>query len=88
MPSLRVQFGKRLRQLRLERSFTQERLAEASDISVDFLSLVERGRNAPSFETLERFADALRLTIAELFTFPATEKTVRGKGSIHNKDQP
>ena len=48
---------------------TQEQFAETLDISVDFLSLIERGVNAPSFETLERMARRLRLSVAELFTF-------------------
>jgi transcriptional regulator with XRE-family HTH domain len=48
---------------------TQERFAETLDISVDFLSLMERGVSAPSFETLERMAKRLRLSVAELFTF-------------------
>jgi transcriptional regulator with XRE-family HTH domain len=48
---------------------SQERFAEALGISVDFLSLIERGRNAPSFETLDRMARRLRLSVAELFTF-------------------
>ena len=59
----------RLRQIRVKRGMTQERFAEAIDISVDFLSLIERGRNAPSFETLERIAKRLRLSVADLFTF-------------------
>jgi len=33
------------------------------------LSLIERGVSAPSFETLERVAKRLRLSVAELFTF-------------------
>ena len=48
---------------------TQERFAEVLNISVDFLSLVERGISAPSFETLERIAKRLRMSVAELFTF-------------------
>jgi len=48
---------------------TQEQFAEALDISVDFLSLVERGRNAPSFETLDKIAKRLRMSVAELFSF-------------------
>ncbi len=48
---------------------TQEQLAEAADISVDFLSLMERGVNAPSFATLERLADALGVPAKELFEF-------------------
>lgn len=48
---------------------TQEQFAELLGVSVDFLSLVERGRNAPSFETLEKIAKRLRVSVAELFTF-------------------
>lgn len=66
---LRERFGTRIRILRLARGLTQEELAERADISVDFLSLIERGRNVPSFENLEQLARALRLTIAELFQF-------------------
>ncbi len=48
---------------------TQEQFAEAASVSVDFLSLVERGINSPSFKTLERFARALKVRVAELFNF-------------------
>jgi transcriptional regulator with XRE-family HTH domain len=48
---------------------TQERFAETLNISVDFLSLVERGISAPSFETLERISKRLKMSVADLFTF-------------------
>ena len=48
---------------------TQERFAETLGISVDFLSLIERGINAPSFDTLEQIAKRLRLPVSELFKF-------------------
>lgn len=69
MATLRKKFGQRLREIRLSRRMTQERFAETLDISVDFLSLIERGRNAPSFGTLDRMAKRLRLPVADLFTF-------------------
>jgi transcriptional regulator with XRE-family HTH domain len=50
---------------------TQEQFAETLDISVDFLSLIERGRNAPSFETLDKIAKRLRMSLANQFTFDA-----------------
>jgi transcriptional regulator with XRE-family HTH domain len=72
--TLRQKFGTHLREIRIARRMTQERFAEAVDISVDFLSLVERGRSAPSFETLEKISRRLRLPVAELFTFdPKTQ---------------
>jgi transcriptional regulator with XRE-family HTH domain len=67
--TLRKRFGQRLRDIRAERGMTQERFAETLDISVDFLSLIERGRNAPSFETLDRIAKRLKVSVADLFTF-------------------
>jgi transcriptional regulator with XRE-family HTH domain len=67
--TLRKRFGQRLREIRLSRRMTQEQFAEALSISVDFLSLMERGRNAPSFETLDQMAKRLRLPVAELFRF-------------------
>lgn len=69
MDDLKQKFGKRLRQLRRERGLTQEQLAEASDLSVDFISLLERGVNAPSFETLEALATILGVPVSDLFYF-------------------
>jgi transcriptional regulator with XRE-family HTH domain len=66
---LRKQFGQRLKQIRLQRKKTQEQFAELLGISVDFLSLIERGINAPSFETLETMGRKLRIPVAALFTF-------------------
>jgi transcriptional regulator with XRE-family HTH domain len=69
MAALRTRFGKRLRALRRKRDLTQEKFAELAEISVDFLSLVERGINGPSFDTLDRMAKALRLQVRDLFDF-------------------
>jgi transcriptional regulator with XRE-family HTH domain len=69
MSMLRVKFGRRLRQLRRYRDLTQEQFAEVADISVDFVSNIERGISAPSFETLERLAEALGVAVADLFLF-------------------
>ena len=69
MATLRKRFGLRLREIRANRRMTQEEFAELVGMSVDFLSLIERGRNAPSFETLDRIAKKLKLPVADLFTF-------------------
>jgi transcriptional regulator with XRE-family HTH domain len=69
MSNLRIKFGRNLRRLRRQRDFTQEQLAEATEISVEFLSNIERGINAPSFETLEKLSKVLNVTFKELFDF-------------------
>jgi transcriptional regulator with XRE-family HTH domain len=70
MPSLRKAFGARLRHIRRARDLSQERFAEVLGISVDFLSLIERGINSPSFDTLEQIAECLRVPVKDLFDFP------------------
>jgi transcriptional regulator with XRE-family HTH domain len=52
-----------------------------------FISLIERGISAPSFETLEMLASALSVDVAALFTFPAEESSRRrvAKGTVPRK---
>ncbi|HKD07130.1 MAG TPA: helix-turn-helix transcriptional regulator [Bryobacteraceae bacterium] len=71
MPTLREDFGKQIRRIRAQRKLTQEQFAELVGISVDFLSLIERGVNSPSFEVLEQMARRLRVSVKDLFDFPA-----------------
>lgn len=72
MPSLREKFGQRLKAIRLSRKLSQEQFAELLGISVDFLSLIERGINAPSFENLDAFAAQLKIPLSGLFDFDGT----------------
>lgn len=54
--------GKRVKLLRKEHELTQERLAEACDISVVYVSHIENGTARPSLEVLLRLAGALNTT--------------------------
>jgi len=67
--SLKERFGQRLRDIRQERRMTQEQFAELLGISVDFLSLIERGNSAPSFEMIDVFSAQLGIPVTALFTF-------------------
>ena len=54
--------GNRIRQLRKDCGYTQEQLAEYAEISVDFLGLIETGRNSMSLKNLAKLATALNVT--------------------------
>jgi transcriptional regulator with XRE-family HTH domain len=56
----------------LARKLSQEQFAELLGISVDFLSLIERGINAPSFENLDAFSTQLKMPLSVLFDFDST----------------
>ena len=73
MSALRKQFGRRIRQIRAEMNESQEMFAEMAGLSVDFLSLIERGRNSPSFKKLERMSSGLGMPVASFFTFDTLE---------------
>ena len=66
---LQRKLGQRIAGLRKARKLTQEQLAEAIGCSVEFISLVERGVNAPSVAGLEKFAKILKTEVKELFNF-------------------
>jgi transcriptional regulator with XRE-family HTH domain len=66
---LQRKLGKRIAELRRAKKLTQEQLAEAVGCSVEFISLVERGVNAPSVAGLEKFSKVLKVEVKELFTF-------------------
>jgi len=62
-----VDVGERLRALRRARGATLRTVAEGSGLSASFLSQVERGRSSASIESLRRVADALGVSMADLF---------------------
>jgi transcriptional regulator with XRE-family HTH domain len=64
--------GRRIKQLRQAKEFTQAELAEETGLSNNFIALLERGRTTPSLKTLEAIAGALDVERAELFRFQVT----------------
>jgi len=72
---LQEELGQRIADLRRQRHLTQVQLAKAVGYSVEFISLVERGVNAPSVARLEDFAKSLKVEIVDLFTFERRKPT-------------
>lgn len=60
-------FGQAIKEARLLRGLTQERLAELGDFDRTYPSLLERGRRAPTFFVILQLAVALRMSPAVLF---------------------
>ena len=62
-----INVGGRLRELRKERELSMRALARKSGLSVNALSMIERGRTSPSVSTLYKIADALDVPITAFF---------------------
>ncbi len=72
---LQKKLGQRIAALRRAKGLTQENLAEAIGCSVEFISLVERGVNAPSVAGLDKFSSVLGVEVRDLFTFDKKKKS-------------
>jgi transcriptional regulator with XRE-family HTH domain len=64
---LRAILGANLRRFRNLRQWSQMELAEKANISMNFLSEIERGNKWPYPETLQNLADSLSVEAYELF---------------------
>ena len=60
-------FGRRLRELRLQRKLTQAEMARRFGIDRSFISDVERGRKSISLPMIEVIALGMNLSLAKLF---------------------
>ncbi len=62
-PEVLIALGQAVRALRLERGFSQERLAEESGLHPRYISDVERGRRNVGMVNVDRLARALSVDL-------------------------
>jgi transcriptional regulator with XRE-family HTH domain len=60
-------FGRNVKYFRYHRQLSQAELAEKADISVTFLSNIERGKMFPKAEVMARLTEGLDVDVFELF---------------------
>jgi transcriptional regulator with XRE-family HTH domain len=65
---LRVVFGRRVRELRKARGFSQEELAHRAGLHYTYVGGIERGERNPALINIGRIATALKVSLAELFS--------------------
>jgi len=64
--SAKKTFAEVLREVRLEKGFSQEGLADRAGLHRTYISQVERGLKSPSLRSLEQIAQALGLPTSAL----------------------
>lgn len=60
------EMGKQIRKRRLEKNWRQEDLAERTDLTATYISLIERGKKCPTLETFVIIANTLNVSADEL----------------------
>ena len=63
-----MKLGQRLRFIRKENHLTLKELSQRADLSVPYLSDMERSVVNPSIDTLQKVAKAYNMTVKELFS--------------------
>ena len=69
MTDIKQRIGKRIKSIRKERGFTQEKLAEMIGIEPQSLSYMESGKFSPSPDTLQKMSNVLNVKPFEFYYF-------------------
>lgn len=67
--SLRYIIGKRIRDNRKRKGWTQEQLAEKASMHPTYVGKAERGEKSLTLDSLENIVNALEITYEELFKY-------------------
>ena len=67
--NLEKRLGAKIAYLRKTKRYSQEKLAEKSDISLVYIGDIERGDANPTLDKLKALANALEVEVMELFNF-------------------
>lgn len=64
--AIQKRFGKKVRTLRLDRGFSQERLGELAKLHRTYIGMIERGEKNITLTNIEKVAKALKVPIKQL----------------------
>ena len=79
--------GDRVRQVREERGYTREHLAELANIEVGTLGHIERGNRQPRLETVRKLARALKVSHWWLLAGDVVRKSLIDWDQSHAQDE-
>ncbi len=67
MENIKILFGLKIKELRKQKSYSQEQLANLASINKSYISLIENGKTKVSLEIMNKLAKAFEIEIDQLF---------------------
>ena len=64
-----IQFATKLKTLRVSKNMSQNKLSELAGLDNSYIGKIEKGEKSPSFKTILKLADALDISVKDLFDF-------------------
>jgi transcriptional regulator with XRE-family HTH domain len=61
-----IKFGERVREVRIQRGLSQEKLAHLADVHRTYIGMIERAEKNITLINIEKVANALEISINEL----------------------
>ena len=80
-----MNIGAKIKELRIQKSLTQEELADRAELSKGFISQLERDLTSPSIATLVDILQCLGTNLEEFFTDTTSEQVVFKKTDYFEK---
>ncbi len=80
-----MKIGAKIKELRVQKSLTQEELADRCELSKGFISQLERDLTSPSIATLVDILQCLGTNLEEFFSNTASEQVVFAKTDYFEK---
>ena len=62
-----IKFGEKVRELRMQRSLSQEQLASIADVHRTYIGMIERAEKNITLLNIEKLAIALKININDFF---------------------
>lgn len=72
--TFKIDFGKKLKELRLNRNLTQEELYFKSTISRSHIGMIEKGKRDITLSAIFKLSRALEVDLQKIFDFDCLEK--------------
>lgn len=64
---IKKKFGKKVKILRIEKGWSQEKLALSADLDRTYIPSIEKGERNVSITVIEKIAKAFKVSVSELF---------------------
>jgi transcriptional regulator with XRE-family HTH domain len=67
MENIKITFGLKIKELRKQKKYSQQQLANLASISKSYISKIENGKTEVSLEIINKLAIAFEIEIDQLF---------------------
>lgn len=67
MTNIKLKFGQKVKELRIENGYSQEKFAEIADLDRTYIPSIESGKRNVSIQVIEKIAKAFNVSISDLF---------------------